>query len=81
MEEKLKLSQAVIVEGRYDKIKLSNIIDISIDALKELSSKIIDSSLVVKHVSFKSLIISFIQKFLYDSFGFKSFILGAFRID
>ena len=27
MEEKLKLSQAVIVEGRYDKIKLASIID------------------------------------------------------
>lgn len=27
MAEKLKLSQAVIVEGKYDKIKLSNIID------------------------------------------------------
>jgi ribonuclease M5 len=27
MAEKLKLTQAVIVEGRYDKIKLSNIID------------------------------------------------------
>lgn len=27
MNEKLKLSQAVIVEGRYDKLKLSNIID------------------------------------------------------
>lgn len=27
MEEKLKLTQAVIVEGKYDKIKLSNIID------------------------------------------------------
>lgn len=27
MAEKLKISQAVIVEGKYDKIKLSNIID------------------------------------------------------
>ena len=27
MEEKIKLSQAVIVEGKYDKIKLSNILD------------------------------------------------------
>jgi ribonuclease M5 len=27
MSEKLKISQAVIVEGKYDKIKLSNIID------------------------------------------------------
>lgn len=27
MEEKLKLTQAVIVEGKYDKIKLANIID------------------------------------------------------
>ena len=27
MSDKLKISQAVIVEGRYDKIKLSNIID------------------------------------------------------
>ena len=27
MAEKLKVSQAVIVEGKYDKIKLSNIID------------------------------------------------------
>lgn len=27
MAEKIKLSQAVIVEGRYDKIKLSNILD------------------------------------------------------
>lgn len=27
MPEKLKISQAVIVEGKYDKIKLSNIID------------------------------------------------------
>lgn len=27
MSEKLKLTQAVIVEGRYDKIKLANIID------------------------------------------------------
>lgn len=27
MEEKIKLTEAVIVEGKYDKIKLSNIID------------------------------------------------------
>lgn len=27
MDEKIKISQAVIVEGRYDKIKLSNIMD------------------------------------------------------
>lgn len=27
MEEKLKLSQVVIVEGRYDKLKLSNLLD------------------------------------------------------
>ena len=27
MEERIKLSQAVIVEGKYDKIKLSNILD------------------------------------------------------
>ena len=27
MGEKIKLSQAVIVEGKYDKIKLSNILD------------------------------------------------------
>lgn len=27
MDEKLRLSQAVIVEGRYDKLKLANIID------------------------------------------------------
>lgn len=27
MEDKIKLSEAVIVEGKYDKIKLSNIID------------------------------------------------------
>lgn len=27
MAEKIKISQAVIVEGKYDKIKLSNIID------------------------------------------------------
>lgn len=30
MEDKIKLSEAVIVEGKYDKIKLSNILDVFI---------------------------------------------------